>query len=602
MKQFFKYVLATMLGIFAFGLILVIFGIITLITSAITASDNSIKDNSVFVLNLKGMIDERIEEDPLTMLMGGSTTEQEGLDKILFAIDKAKTEDNIKGIYIEAGASFAPDSWATSQAIRKALVDFKKSGKWIVSYGDTYSQAAYYIASVADEIMLNPQGEIDWHGIGGYQMFLKDLLAKVGIKMQLAKVGTYKSAPEMFVADRMSDANRAQTEAYINNIWRNVLNEVSASRHISVEKLNEYADNYTMFDDQKTFVERRLVDKLVYADQAKERIKKRLGTADEESLSALFGEEFNQASVSDLNALEADDSGDEIAIYYAYGDIVQTSGEGIVMGGGHEIVAQDVCKDIEKLAKDDDVKAVVLRINSGGGSAYASEQLWRSIELLKKEKPVVVSMGGMAASGGYYMSCNSNWIVAEPTTLTGSIGIFGMFPDLSELFTQKLGIKFDEVKTNKNTTFGNLQARPINPEEMAMVERYVQRGYQLFIKRVGEGRKMTTEQVDAIGQGHVYTAEDALKIKLVDELGGLKEATKKAAKLAKLKKYHTVSYPEPTDWLTQLINSQTNKNNTILDSKMREELGDVYEPLKIIKTIRNQDRIQARIPYIIKVN
>ena len=601
MKKFFKYVFATVVGIFVFGIILFLFGLFTIVSSVLSGEDNPIKDNSVLVIDLNGTLDERVEENPFAEFMGGTVLSQTGLDDMLNAIEKAKKNDDIKGIFIQAGV-FAPDSWASAQAVRKALTDFRKCGKWIVSYGDTYSQPAYYIASCADEILLNPNGEIDWHGIGGNPMFIKDLLAKVGIKMQLAKVGTYKSAPEMFVADKMSDANREQTMAYMTSIWNNILKDVSKSRNIVVDSLNVYADGYTLFDDQKTLVKRHLVDRLAYADEAKADIMKRLGIkGGNKILGVLGGDEINQVTVSDLKTVDDNDSGEEIAVYYAFGDIVQTSEQGMLGGGSHQIVAQDVCKDLERLAADENVKAVVLRINSGGGSAYASEQLWRSIELLKKQKPVVVSMGGMAASGGYYMSCNSNWIVAEPTTVTGSIGIFGMFPDFSELYTQKLGIKFDEVKTNKNATFGNTTVRPINDEEMAMLERYVQRGYQLFIKRVGDGRHMTTAQVDAIGQGHVYTAEDALKIKLVDELGGLDAAISKAAKLAKVKKYHRVAYPEPADWLTQLLESTTGKGNGVLDSKIRSEFGELYEPIMFVKTIKNQDRMQARIPFIMEV-
>ncbi len=603
MKQFFKYVLATMLGMFAFGLILGIFSIISLVSSLVFASGKTnIADNSVFVLKLDGTVEERVDENPLAQLFGDALGQQIGLDEILSAIQKAKQEDNIKGIFIEAG-SFSADSYASAQAIRKALADFKKSGKWILSYADNYSQMAYYISSVADEIMLNPQGELTWCGLGGYQMFLKDLLEKFGIKMQLVKVGTYKSAPESYMADKMSDANRKQTEAYLNSIWNNILKDVSENRQIAIEKLNKYADDYTTFYEPKTLVERKLIDKLVYSNEAKAEVKKRLGINDgEESIASLFEGGINQVTIADLKAINDDDEGEEIAVYYAFGGIVQTSTESALFSEGHQIVAQDVCKDLERLAKDENIKAVVLRINSGGGSAYASEQLWHAVEMLKKEKPVVVSMGGMAASGGYYMSCNSNWIVAEPTTITGSIGIFCMFPDLSGLFTEKLGIKFDEVKTNANTTLGAMQVRPMNATELAMVEKYVQRGYNLFLKRVANGRKMTTAQVDAIAQGHVYTAEDAIKIKLVDELGGLTEATKKAANLAKIKTYHTNSYPTPADWITQLFSSELGQRNGILDDKMRHELGEMYEPIKFVKSLRNQDRIQARMPFLLNIN
>ena len=594
MSSFWKSVVATVLGLIIFVTIVSLVccaGVVGSISS--TSSAPSIKSNSVLVFNLNGMVDERGVSSPFSEIFGEEAGVL-GLNDIISAIKKAKDNDDIKGIYMQFGA-YSPDSWATNQEIRKALVDFRKSGKWIVSYADTYTQGAYYLASAGDKILLNPEGMVDWHGIGSNPMYLKDLMAKFGVKMQLAKVGTYKSAPEMFVADKMSDANREQTMAYITGIWNQVVNDVSASRKISPEQLNEYADRLITFDDPKDVLKTKMIDKLVYADEVKKEIKQLLGLDDDESI--------NQVTMATINSLETDESGDEIAVYYAYGDIVQSSTEQNILGGGQNmIVGEDLVSDFADLAADDDVKAVVIRVNSGGGSAYASEQIWRAIELLKKKKPVVISMGGMAASGGYYMSCNSDWIVAEPTTITGSIGIFGMFPDFSELMTQKLGIKYDEVKTNKNSTFGNSFVRPFNSEEMAMLEKYVQRGYETFIKRVGDGRKMTRQQVDSIGQGHVYTAADAMKIKLVDELGGLDEALKKAASLAKLDKYQRKEYPAQKEWYEDLLNNTKTNSNTLLDDKMRATLGELYQPFMLMKSIRNQDAIQARIPYVLNIN
>lgn len=581
--------MATILGIIILSAVVCVLTITSLIGTLASSGSTSttIDENSVLVLDLNGTVTERCESNPWDELMGNDKTAY-GLDEILEAINNAKDNENVDGIFLQVG-DFSTDSWATDQAIHDALADFKKAGKFIVSYADNYTQSAYYLASVGTKIFLNPEGMVDWHGIGSQPMYLKDFLAKFGVKIQLAKVGTYKSAPEMFVADKMSDANRQQVTDYINGIWSEVLADVSESRKISVDSLNAYADNLMAFDNPQLYVKRKFVDKLMYADEVKNEVKKLLKIDDDDDI--------NQITMSDINNIEKDESGDAIAVYYAYGDIVQTNETYGMSTGDHQIVGEDVCEDLQALADDDDVKAVVIRINSGGGSAYASEQIWRAIENLKREKPVVVSMGGMAASGGYYMSCNSNWIVAEPTSITGSIGIFGMFPDFSGLVTEKLGIKFDEVKTNKNSTFGNTMARPFNAEEMAKLEQYVQRGYETFLKRVGDGRKMTRNQVDSIAQGHVYTAVRAKELGLIDELGDLNAAIKKAAKLAKVKEYYTYSYPAPKEWYEDLLGEVS--TSSILDGQLRAAAGELYEPLMLLKTIKNQDVLQARVPFII---
>lgn len=587
MKQFFNYVLATMTGMFLFFLIMGFFGIMCLI-GMVASSEKSTKveKNSVLVMNLSGMLQERSDNAPLAKLMGRGTPVT-GLDDVLAAIKKAKSNANVKGIYLEAGA-FAADSYASMQAIRKALVDFRKSGKWIVAYGDTYTQGTYYLASTANKIYLNPQGMIDWHGMAAQRTYLKDVMAKFGVKMQVAKVGTYKSAVETFTNDHMSDADREQTEAYINGIWQNVTKDVSASRNISVETLNAYADTLIAFSDPNNYVKMKMVDGLLYTDQVKKEVKKLLQLEEKDDIC--------QIGISEMAALSDDNDADnKIAVYYAYGDIVDGAAEN-PMQQSTQIDAQVVCKDLEKLMNDDDVKAVVFRINSGGGSAYASEQIWHQVMELKKKKPVVVSMGGMAASGGYYISAPANWIVAEPTTLTGSIGIFGMFPDVSGLLTEKLGLKFDEVKTNKNSTFGT-NARPFNEEELTCLEHYIDRGYQLFRKRVADGRKMSVDQVEKIAQGHVWIGQDALNNKLIDQLGGLDEAVAKAAQLAKLTEYYTESYPAPADWIESLL-KETNGNN-YLNDQMRILLGEYYEPFALMKTLDYQNAIQARIPYYI---
>lgn len=588
MKEFFKYVLATMTGIILFTVVMGIFMVISLVGMIASAEQKTeVKSNSVLVMDLSGQMNERSNSNVMTEFMGEASVM--GLDQMLTAIDKAKKNEEIKGIYIEAGA-FVPDSYASMQALRAALADFRASGKWIVAYADTYTQATYYLSSVANKVFLNPQGIIDWHGIAAQPIFVKDLLSKFGVKMQIAKVGSYKSATEMFTGDKMSDEDREQTQAYINGIWEDVTKEVAASRKLTVDQLNAYADSLITFADPNQYVSMKLVDKLLYTDQIKTEVKKLLEIDEDDDI--------NQMSIAEVAALPDEKSeGEEIAVYYAYGEIVDGAASNPVEQG-QEIDAQKVCKDLEELMNDDDVKAVVFRINSPGGSAYASEQIWHQVMELKKKKPVVVSMGGLAASGGYYISAPANWIVAEPTTLTGSIGIFGMFPDASELLTQKLGVKFDEVKTNANSGFGTL-ARPFNDEEMHILEKYIDRGYKLFRQRVAEGRKMTTDQVEAIAQGHVWIGKDALKIKLVDQLGDLNVAVAKAAQLAKLDDYYTESYPATEDWLTTLLKGATSSN--YLGDQMKVMLGEYYEPFTLLMNMNRQNAIQARVPYYMNI-
>ena len=587
MKQFFKMVFATMVGMLLFGLLTMFIGIMCIV-GMVSSGNSSVKvrDNSVVVMNLSGNLNERSEGSSLFSSLTGQGGEI-GLDDVLTAIRKAKDDENVKGIYIEAGL-FSADSYASVQAVRHALSEFKKSGKWIVAYADTYTQSSYYLASVADKVYLNPLGQIDWHGIASQPYFLKDLMAKFGVKMQLSKVGAYKSAPEMFTADQMSDSNREQVTAYVNGLWENVVKEVSESRKISVDSLNAYADRLITFEDPQNYVKYKMVDGLLYTDEVKKKVKEQLGLEDDEFI--------NQVGIIDMSNAKSKRTGEEIAVYYAYGDIVDGDAQGLA--SSHVIDAQVVCKDLEKLMNDEDVKAVVLRVNSGGGSAYASEQIWHQVEMLKAKKPVVVSMGGMAASGGYYISCGSNWIVAEPTTLTGSIGIFGMFPDASQLLTEKLGVKFDEVKTNKNSAFGTM-ARPFNAEEMTYLDNYVERGYELFRSRVAAGRKMSVEDVEAIAQGRVWLGQDALKNKLVDQLGGLDDAVKKAASLAKLSEYHTSSYPAPKSWTDQLFGSMDKGN--YLDDNLRNVLGEYYDGLMLLRNMDKQHVLQARVPFYLNV-
>jgi len=590
MKEFFKYVLATVTGIILVAIIMGILAAISLVgLAASSASTTNVEDNSVFVLSLSGTLNERTAEDPLASLTG-EVSENIGLDKLLKAIKKAKDKEEIKGIYIEAGL-FSSDTPASTHAIREALLDFKKSGKWIVAYADTYEQSTYYICSVADKIFLNPDGMIDWHGLASTPYFVKDLLAKFGVKYQLCKVGKYKSAPEMMTADGMSEPNREQVTAYINGIWEVMLKEVSDSRKIPVDSLNAYADRFVALAEPEDYVKMKMVDKLIYTDEVKGEVKKMLKIDEKDDI--------NQLTLADMEGVKGKkNEGEQIAVYYAYGEIVDSE-TGSLMDTEHCIVANTVCKDLERLMNDDNVKAVVLRVNSPGGSAYASEQIWRAVTNLKAKKPVVVSMGGYAASGGYYISCAANYIVSEPTTITGSIGIFGMFPDFSGLLTEKLGVKFDEVKTNKHAAFGTV-ARPFNAEEMALLEQYIGRGYNLFRKRVADGRQQSIEQIEEIAQGRVWLGNDALKIKLVDEIGGLDKAIAKAASLAKVSQYHATSYPEEQSWWSNLLDQATSSNN-YLDEQLQATLGEYYEPFKFVKNMNRQSAIQARLPYYVNI-
>lgn len=591
MKDFIKNVLATMVGMFGFFIVMGVIGMMSII--GMIASGNAaqnVEKNSVFVLNLSGTISEQGSESPLSMFTGDNSLNS-GLNDILSSIKKAKANDDIKGIYIEAGA--LATNYATLQEIRNALADFRKSGKWIVAYGDFYTQGAYYVASVADKVYINPKGIVDWHGIGAQTMFYKDFMAKFGVKWEVVKVGTFKSATETFTEEKMSDANRLQTQTFIDGTWRNVCAAVSKSRGISIDSLNSYADSYLALQATETLVKAKMVDGMMYGDQVKDAVKKIMKLDKDDNISQLTLNDM-------LNVKGGKVEGSEIAVYYAEGDIVQDPKAATMFGNNNYIASRKVCKDLEDLMNDDDVKAVVVRINSGGGDAYASEQMWHQMSELRKVKPVVVSMGDYAASGAYYMSAPASWIVAQPNTLTGSIGIFAVIPDLSGLVTTKLGVRFDEVKTNRNSTFGNLMARPFNAEEKAMLQASVNRGYSLFRQRVAEGRRLPVESVEKIAQGRVWLATDALNIKLVDQLGGIDDAVKKAAELAKLKDYYTSDYPAAASWMDAMLNSMSS-SGTYLDEQLRQTLGDFYQPFTMLRSIDKREAIQARIPYAISI-
>ena len=593
MEQFFKSVAATIVGIFAFGVIMIIFGFICLFGMVASSSGTpSLLDNSVMVLKLQGEISDKAEEDWLGEITGNQFN-QLGMDKILSAIHKAKKEDKVKGIYLETG--ILQTYYATLQEIRGALADFKKSGKWIIAYGDNFSQGGYYLSSVANKVYVNPEGNIDWHGIASQTQYIKDVAAKFGVHFTVVKVGKYKSFTEMYTEDKMSDANREQVSRYINGLWQQILTEVSASRNINKDSLNHYADGIMAFEDSQLLKSRKLVDGFCYYDEIRDVVKKQLGLKSDEKIHQASMDDVN-AAVEDSNALD-----DQIAIYYCQGNIVSAASSSLY-GNGQEIVSKQVIKDLQELGDDDNIKAVVLRINSGGGEAYASEQLWRAVSMLNKKKPVVVSMGGMTASGAYYMSMGARYVMAQPTTLTGSIGIFGALPDWSDLMTQKLGFKYDEVKTNRHSSYGTAgSTRHWTPEEIGILQANVNRGYALFRKRVADGRKLPVEQVEQIAQGRVWLGTDAKSIKLVDGLGNLNDAIAKAAQLAKISDYGTQEYPASADWMDQLLDRVSGTSGSYLDEQLRLTLGDLYKPFMTIRNMKEKEPVQATLPFMLNI-
>lgn len=593
MKDFFKNVAATIVGLFAFGLIMTILGFIC-ITGMIASSNSkpTLKDNAVMVLKLQGQIEDRSEDNWLGELTGEQFNNL-GMNQILSSIRKAKDEEKVKGIYLETG--ILESDYATLQEIRNALADFKKSGKWIIAYGDALSQGGYYLASVANKVYVNPEGNVDWHGIASQPQYIKDVAAKFGVHFTVVKVGKYKSYTETYTEDKMSDANREQVSRYIGGLWQQMLADVSKSRNISKDSLNRYADGLMVFDDAQLLKSRKMVDGFCYYDEIRDVVKRQLGLKTDETI--------NQVDYNDVD-MAIDDSnlmGEEIAVYYCQGTIVRMETPSIY-GSEQQIVSTKVIKDLQELADNSQVKAVVLRINSGGGDAYASEQIWRAVKELNKKKPVVVSMGGMAASGAYYMSMGAQYIMAQPTTLTGSIGIFGALPDFSDLMTKKLGFKYDEVKTNRNSAYASAgMSRPWSVEEITTIQNYVNRGYNLFRKRVAEGRKMSTEQVEKIAQGRVWLGTDAKNIKLIDGFGGLSDAIDKAAELAHLSSYQAVEYPALAGWMEQLMDMAGGNKGTYLDEQLRLALGDLYQPFIMIRNMKEKEPIQAALPYVLNI-
>ena len=586
MKDFFKFTFASVLGIVLAGIIFTIIGIVSLVGMVASSdTETKVQENSILCLNLEGLLSERVEENPIMDLMGEKFASY-GLDDILSSIQKAKDNENIKGIYLQPSVFIA--EYPSLEEIRKALSDFKESGKFIVAYADQYTQEMYYLASVADKIIVNPQGSIALHGLASQAMFYTDLMKKLGIEMQIFKVGTYKAAVEPFIATEMSDANREQISVYLNSVWERTLEDISKSRNISMEKLNQYADNMMDLKMAEEYVACGLADTLLYQDGVLDYLKTMIGCEKDENLRTLSIEDMKNVKRN----IPLDKSGNIIAVYYAFGEIDASipSNEGIN--------PEKVINDLRKIREDESIKALVFRVNSPGGSAYGSEQIWREIVLMREKKPVIVSMGDYAASGGYYISCAADCIVANPTTLTGSIGIFGMFPNFDGLLNDKLGLHFDIVKTNKFADLGS-RNRPFNEGEKEILQNYINNGYELFVKRCADGRGMSTEAIKKIAEGRVWTGAAAKELGLVDELGGLDKALEIAAQKAEVDSYSVINFPSPENPILSLLN---NSKEDYIQGQISNTMGEYYDYIKFIQNMKDMDHIQARMPFILNIH
>ncbi len=590
MKDFLKIMVASAVGFLIAQILIGILATIMFIgmagsaLSTMSTEKFNLQNNSVLNLRLDGTIVERVAEpDPFTSMLSSQYPSAMGLNDIVGAIRKAKSNDNIKGIYIDSRMVHA--SMATLAEIREELLDFKESGKFIVSYADSYTQTGYYLASVADKVAINPQGMLDLHGLSSTPIFFKDALDKLGIEMQIFKVGTYKSAVEPFTQNEMSEANRQQVTSYLNDAWSFLRSDFADSRSLTIDQVDEIANNMPMLQSTDYLLSANLVDTVLYETEMKNYLRELLDIDEDNKIPS--------ATVTNMKSVKTravQKTGNTIAILYANGNIISGN-------GSTGIQDKYMVNEIEKLRKDDDIKAVVLRVNSGGGSAYASEQIWKAIGDLKEEKPVIVSMGDMAASGGYYISANADVIVAQPTTITGSIGIFGLIPNF-EGTTEKIGIHTDVVKTNEFADFGNL-TRPFNEREKEAMQSYVEKGYDLFLSRSAEGRNMHKDSLALYAEGRVWTGNQAKEIGLVDELGGIEKAIEIAADLANLgKSYVVFEYPRLRSPFEELLNPA--KEELALRT-MKEILGESFEMFMLLKDIKEQDYIQARIPFELNI-
>jgi protease-4 len=590
MKDFFKIVLASALGFVIATILLSIismilfFSMASSMTAAFNADQYVVQDNSILNLRLSGVIQERISvDDPFSDIMPRDESVM-GLDEITSAIRKARNDNKIKGIYIDSRIFSA--SPATLSEIRQELLRFKESGKFIVAYADNYTQAGYYLASVADKVAINPQGSLDIHGLASIPMFFKEALQKMGIEVQVFKVGTYKSAVEPFTSTEMSPANREQVTSYLNDLWSFMAKDMTESRKLKISELDSIANQMPALKDADYLLQTKLVDTLLYETEMKNYVRSLLDLNVDAKIPAATVEEMNNAKP----AVAQKKSDNHIALLYAFGDIVSGS-------GSTNIQDKFMVSEIEKLRKDDKIKAVVFRVNSGGGSAYASEQIWKAITDLKKEKPVVVSMGDMAASGGYYISCNASKIIAQPTTITGSIGIFGMFPNFKGT-SEKLGLDFDAVKTHRFSDFGNI-TRPMDDSEKSMLQAYIDRGYDTFLTRCAEGRNIPKDTLEKYAEGRVWTGNQALKIGLVDKLGNILTAIETAAELAELgEDYLVYEYPKKRTFIEEFLNRG---KEDLAAKTLKEYLGESYNLFMTIKNMKDEDFIQARIPYDLNI-
>ncbi len=588
MKNFLKYTLATIVGIVIsfFVVLLIAAGII----GGITASKEkhiTVKPNTVITISLPKVV-ERQALNPFADFDLGNNKKNtiEGLNKILKAIEAAKIDDNIKGLYLNAG-TFNSGGLATLESIRQALTDFHSTGKFIYAYAEIYSQKAYYLSSVADKIVVNPAGSIDIKGMGAQLLFFKNALDRLGVQVQIIRGpnNKFKSAVEPFMYDKMSKANREQMMVFMGSIWGNMVNQMAGDRNISVEKFNEIADSLWA-DNPVKAKELHIVDQIAYYDQVKQAIKEKLEVKKDKDLNMIsLGEYATTVKRKNITAKN------KIAIIYAVGEIKSGEGNDKIIG------SERIAKAVAKARKDSSIKAIVLRVNSPGGSALASEVIWRELVLAKKVKPLVVSMGDYAASGGYFISCMADKIVAEPNTLTGSIGVFGMIPNFKKLMNDKLGITTDEVATNSNTIMGVFN--PLTPYQRKSIQNSVVRVYNAFVNHVAQGRNMTPADVDKIGQGRVWSGSNAVKIGLVDELGDINKAIEIAANLANVKKYKIVERPARINPIEEFVKQF---GNNVKIKLMQNELGQTYKYYNYLKTMENCNGIQARLPFIMEIN
>ena len=588
MKQFFKFMFASMLGTFL-TLIISFILFILIIGGAIMASskpDTSVPRNAILRLTLDAPIPERSLNNPFGDFSFGGLGGQQvpGLYETVNAIKHAKSDSNIKGILLDLG--MVPSGMATVEEIRNALLDFKKSGKFIVAYSELYSQKAYYLATVANKVYMNPEGTLDFRGIGGEVMFMKGLMEKLDVQIQVIRHGKFKSAVEPFILDKMSQANKEQTLTYINSLWKQMVVGISQSRGISEAQLNKLADNLSGYTPEVA-VKEKMVDQLIYKDQLLQELRTRLNIKNDKDINSITLGKYVLAN--EKNTPEY--SKDKIAIIFASGDIVSGNGDEGTIG------SERISKAIRKARLDNNVIAIVLRVNSPGGSALASDVIWREMVLAKKAKPVVVSMGDVAASGGYYISCAASKVFADPNTITGSIGVFGIIPNFQKTLQNKLGITFDKVTTNKHSDFITV-TRPLDAEETAIMQGDIERIYKSFIGHVAEGRKTTPAAIDSIGQGRVWSGVDAKRLKLIDEFGGLNNAVDAAAKLAKLSKYNIQTLPAMQDPFTKLIEQLTGDYK---DARIQNELGEYYGYFTYLRKLAKAEKIQARLPFEMSV-